>query len=410
MSVAAGKRIFAHFCSNHLKKLSTRSKIVRFSSVVNNKSFNLENAKCSMSTSESNKIFAAVLKKFSDPFVLESIEPPKVLQANEVLVDVRYCALNASDALLSKNMYTFEPTLPVVLGYELVGKLIQVGQEAEKQGYKVGDKVVALNKDRCGGLAEQCVAEVNDIWKVPSEVQSIDVVGLLDDYVTALIALESKVSVQEEDMMLINVGVSSIGLAAVDLATNVFKAEVISVSATEDGAALARDKGVLASFKYKDKTLLKQIEKVAAEKDIKQIFDDDDGKYFKKVLNCFTNIYKDEITVKDLLSDDNFAVVLHHLSREGRVIIAGSAVTLKNTDSDIPKDGFTVSGFNLREYRKKKPESYRQAGDDVLQFLEEGLITPTSALTVGLSKINDALEFILTHKSPGKVIIDVKDR
>ena len=85
MSVAAGKRIFAHFCSNHLKKLSTRSKIVRFSSVVNNKSLNLEeNAKCSMSTCESNKISAAVLKKFNDPFVLESIEPPKVLQANEV--------------------------------------------------------------------------------------------------------------------------------------------------------------------------------------------------------------------------------------------------------------------------------------------------------------------------------------
>ncbi|CAD1473480.1 unnamed protein product, partial [Heterotrigona itama] len=362
MSVVTGKRIFAHFCSNHLKKLSTRSKIVRFSSVVNNKFLNLEeNAKCSMSTCESNKISAAVLKKFSDPFVLESIEPPKVLQANEVLVDVNYCALNASDALLSKNMYTFEPPLPIVLGYEIVGKLVQVGQEAEKQGYKVGDKIVALNKERYGGLAEQCVAEVNDIWKVPSGVQSIDVVGLLDDYITALMALESKVSIQEEDMMLINVGVSSIGLAAVDLATNVFKAEVISVSATEDGAALARDKGVLASFKYKDKTLLKQIEKVAAEKDIKEIFDDDDG----------------------------------------RVIIAGSAVTLKN-DSDVPKDGFNVSGFNLRECRKKKPELYRQAGDDVLQFLEEGLITPTSALTVGLSKINDALEFILTYKSPGK--------
>lgn len=48
----------------------------------------------------------------------------------------------------------------MVLGYELVGKLVQVGEEAEKQGYKIGDKVVALNKDRYGGLAEQCVAEI----------------------------------------------------------------------------------------------------------------------------------------------------------------------------------------------------------------------------------------------------------
>ncbi|XP_043603283.1 quinone oxidoreductase-like protein 2 [Bombus pyrosoma] len=411
MSVVIGRKIFADFCGSHLKKLSTRSKIVRFGSVANDKSVNLEeNAKSGIPASEHGRISAAVLKKFSERFVLENVDPPKILQTNEVLVDVQYCALNASDALLTKNMYTFEPTLPMVLGYEFVGKLIQVGEEAKGQGYKVGDKIIALNKDRYGGLAEQCIADVNDIWKVPSEVKSVDAVGLLDDYITALIALERKVSIQEEDMILINVGLSGIGLAAVDLATNVFKAQVISVSATEDGAALAREKGVLASFKYKGKTLLKQIEEIAADNDIKEIFDDADGEYFKKVLSCFTNIYKDETTIKDMLRDDNFAVVLHHLSREGRVIIAGSAVTVETSDSDTEKNGFSVSGFNLRQYRKKKPESYRQAGDDILQFIEEGLIKPTCSLTVGLPKVNDALDFILNCKSAGKVIINMKDR
>lgn len=43
---------------------------------------------------------------------------------------------------------------------------------------------------------------------------------------TALVALERKVSLNEDDMILINVGVSGIGLAAVDLATNVFRAKV----------------------------------------------------------------------------------------------------------------------------------------------------------------------------------------
>lgn len=60
---------------------------------------------------------------------------------------------------------------------------------------------------------------------------------------------------------------------------------MVSVCATEDGAAIARDKGVLASFKYKDRKLLKQIQEVAADKDIKVIFDDADGEYFKKVLH-----------------------------------------------------------------------------------------------------------------------------
>jgi len=50
----------------------------------------------------------------------------------------------------------------------------------------------------------------------------------LDSYITALVALERKVSLNEDDMILINIGVSGIGLAAVDLATNVFKAKVFS--------------------------------------------------------------------------------------------------------------------------------------------------------------------------------------
>lgn len=55
---------------------------------------------------------------------------------------------------------------------------------------------------------------------------SADIASILDSYITALIALERKVSLNENDMIIINVGASGIGLAAVDLATNVFKAKV----------------------------------------------------------------------------------------------------------------------------------------------------------------------------------------
>jgi len=78
--------------------------------------------------------------------------------------------LSASDLLLIQNLYTFEPKLPMILGYEVVGKLIEVGTEAEKNGYKIGDKVIALNKERYGGLAEKCLAEVGVeyIWNLNS--------------------------------------------------------------------------------------------------------------------------------------------------------------------------------------------------------------------------------------------------
>lgn len=356
------------------------------------------------------KVQAALLKEFSSPLVIENLELPKRTQETEVLIDVHYCALNISDALLSQNLYIFEPKLPMILGYEVVGKLIEVGAEAEKNGYKVGDKVIALNKERYGGLAEKCVAEVGDIWKVPSmkSGSSVDLASTLDSYITALVALERKVSLNEEDMILINVGISGIGLAAVDLATNVFKAKVIGVCATEDWANRTRKMGAFAALKYKDKNLIKQIEGIAAERDIKAVFEDEDGTHFKKILSCFTDIYKDA-TLKDLLRNDNFAVVVHHLSREGRVIVAGTAATMTGA-SEAQKGSFSVTGFNLAEYKKKKPDVYRQAGDDILQFLEEGLIAPSYSLIAGMHKVNAALQSISENALPGKVVIDMRDK
>lgn len=58
-------------------------------------------------------------------------------------------------------------------------------------------------------------------------IDSIDAVSILDNYITALIALERKVSIDENDMILINVGISGISLAAIDLATNVYRAKVL---------------------------------------------------------------------------------------------------------------------------------------------------------------------------------------
>lgn len=57
-------------------------------------------------------------------------------------------------------------------------------------------------------------------------INSIDAASILDSYITALVALERKVSIDENDMILINVGISGIGLAAIDLATNVYRAKV----------------------------------------------------------------------------------------------------------------------------------------------------------------------------------------
>jgi NADPH2:quinone reductase len=83
----------------------------------------------------------------------------------QVIIDVSHCALNGLDVLLCENLYSMEQNLPFTPGYEVSGKLIEVGEDAKKAGYNVGDKVIALNKKRFGGLAERCIAEM-DVNKI----------------------------------------------------------------------------------------------------------------------------------------------------------------------------------------------------------------------------------------------------
>ncbi|XP_058799021.1 quinone oxidoreductase-like protein 2 [Phymastichus coffea] len=400
MSIAASRSLLSCLLRNSNKTYAKYLINVRFKS---------EHSDKKHASNESNMIERAVLKKFSEKLHIESVDSPKKLQSTEVLIDVNYCALNGPDVLLCENLYSYKPKLPFVPGYEVCGKLVEISEGARKAGFNVGDKVVALNKECFGGLAERCIAEVRDVWKIPSSIRSIDAVCLLEYYMTALIGLEQCASIDEEDMVLINVGIGGIGLAAVDIAANVYKAKVIGVGFSEDKAHKIRERGAFHAFSYKEKKLLKEIEEIAGDRDIKDIFEGDSGKHFKKVLDGFMNIYKSRTPSKHLLRDDNFGVVVQHLARDGKIIIAGTGHTSSDNEGK-GDDRFTVTGISLKDYRKRKYELYRQTGEDVISFFEEGLIKPVPSMIAGFYHINDAVKFISEMKHCGKVIIDIKQK
>nr|XP_050855651.1 quinone oxidoreductase-like protein 2 isoform X1 [Vespula vulgaris] len=410
MSVTIRRVFFTRVAGNYRKSLMRQSVRERTNGTLIKEESTDDSCKTNIPAPEPGKFQAAILDKYDNSLIIQNIESFTTAQPNEVIIDVNYCSVNHSDVLLSKNLYLYEPKLPITLGYELVGDLVYVGKDAQEKGYKIGDKVIALNKERYGGFAERCVAEVADIWKVPSNVKSLDAVCLLNDYMSALIALERVVSIDENDMILVNVGLSSVGLATIDLANNVFRSQVIGICINNDDAVLVHNKGVFASFAYDERDLVECIKEIIGDKGIKAIFDVDGGEYFKKVLKCYTDIYKSGTSLKDLLRDDNFTVAIHHLSREGRIVIAGAAAAKEDAQSKVEAGSFSITGFNLNEYRKKDPDSYRQAGQEVLDFYEEGLVIPVHSTIFGLYKVNEALRFSSEGKTSAKVIVDIKNK
>jgi (R,R)-butanediol dehydrogenase/meso-butanediol dehydrogenase/diacetyl reductase len=122
-----------------------------------------------------------------DKIELRDVEIPAV-QSNEVKVKVAYAALCATDVhMVTMGVMGSKPPAP--LGHEASGTIVEMGEEAEKAGYKLGDKVTMFPVSHCGqcewckkGMAQYCinskptgafaeyvVTDVKTIYKLPDD-------------------------------------------------------------------------------------------------------------------------------------------------------------------------------------------------------------------------------------------------
>src|SRR5678816_1246458 len=90
---------------------------------------------------------------------------------DEVVLDVKFAALNPADRYLAEGMYPAKPTFPHILGRDGVGKVIAVGPGIA--GAKIGDAVMILRGDtgvsRPGTLAEKVAVSVDNLVPVPPD-------------------------------------------------------------------------------------------------------------------------------------------------------------------------------------------------------------------------------------------------
>ncbi|CAB3378075.1 Hypothetical predicted protein [Cloeon dipterum] len=225
---------------------------------------------------------AAVLKEVGKPLKIEEIKSVK-LAKDQVRLKVKKCGVNSADLQVSKGEYHIKPKLPFVPGFEVAGEVLEIGSDVKT--LQKGDRVVGLNKDLFSGFAQQCVLNQNDVWLLPGDIKFGEGAALTDAYATALLGLARRAQLQEGDTVLVTAAAGGLGLAAVDLAANVYRAKVIGVCGTEDKASLVREKGAWAALTYSPQHLRAKVEEVTEGKGVKVIFDAVGGHVFQESLN-----------------------------------------------------------------------------------------------------------------------------
>ncbi len=100
---------------------------------------------------------------------LGEVEAPRP-GAGEVLLKLRFAALNPADAFLAQGMYPAKPALPYVLGRDGVGEVLALGPGVSnvRAGEMVGILRCDVGVTAQGTLAEQVVAPTASVTRVPA--------------------------------------------------------------------------------------------------------------------------------------------------------------------------------------------------------------------------------------------------
>ncbi|GAB5429454.1 MAG: zinc-binding dehydrogenase [Devosia indica] len=105
---------------------------------------------------------AAVLRSFGEPLQIEDVPVPDRLEAGALLVKTTACSVCGTDVHLSSGGLALKVDLPVIIGHEMTGRIVAMGDDASRdsvgQDLKIGDRILWTHTS-CGSCFYCTVAK-----------------------------------------------------------------------------------------------------------------------------------------------------------------------------------------------------------------------------------------------------------
>ncbi len=216
---------------------------------------------------------AAIFRQHGGPEVLEYADVPEPqIRANEVLVEVKACALNHLDIWARKGLPGIEIALPHILGNDVAGVVREAGELVT--WVKAGDEVMVqpgvscghceaclsgsdnfcreydiIGYRRDGGYAEFVAVPGANIIPKPAQLAWEEAAALPLVTVTAWHMLVTRANVQPGEDVLVHAAGSGVGSVAIQIA-KLRGARVITTASTDEKLAHARELGADETINY----------------------------------------------------------------------------------------------------------------------------------------------------------------
>ncbi len=327
---------------------------------------------------------AALCTSLDGPGAISIVElPPPIPGPGEVLVRVNIAALNFLDTLITRGKYQSKPQLPFSPAAEIAGIVETLGDGVvpdPAQGLIVGARVCCFLG--WGGARTHITVAADRLVPIPDNVSDEAAAGMSVTYGTALHGLKDRGRIAPGESVAILGASGGAGLAAIQIAKRL-GAKVIAVASSEERLQLCREQGADAVLNYTNNDLQSGLKTLSQGRGVDLIY--------------------------DCVGGDQAQSALRALAWQGRYLVIGFA---SGKIPSLPLNlvllkGCDVCGVFWGEAISRDLSAHRTNMLKILNWIDEGALTPHIHGSYPLSQISDAIGILDRREARGKILINM---
>jgi alcohol dehydrogenase len=331
---------------------------------------------------------AMTIKQYGKTIPLELTDLPiPDMGEHDVLVEIHAASINPIDFKIrdGKVKMLLSYKMPLVLGNDFSGKVIQSGSKVSK--FQIGDEVYGRpRKNRIGTFTEYLSVHEDDVSLKPEnltfeEAASLPLVGL-----TSWQAFHEILQLKPDQKILIHAGAGGVGTFAIQLAKEM--GVFVATTASEKGFDLVSSLGADRVINYREEK-------------------------FEEILNEYDAVF-------DTLGGDVLDRSFRLLKPHGKIVsvsaVPNRRFAAENNLGFIKRLLFSVVSRNISALEKKFNVDYhflfmKPSGEQlekIKHLVEKGSIRPVIDRVYSLEEAQEAVQYVETGRAKGKVVIQVK--
>lgn len=309
---------------------------------------------------------------------------------NEVLIEVESFGLNYADVMARLGLYGEAPPMPFIVGYEVVGKIIETGPQADKN--LIGKRVVAFC--RFGGYSKHVITYDYAVVEVQDQ-EANELLALCTQGVTAYYMCEYLAPIHKIDTVLIHAAAGGVGTILIQLA-KLKGAKVIAKIGCNEKEEMVRELGADYVVNYNSSDYIKQIQKILNGSRIDVSYNPVAGETFKKDWKILGSGGRMVLFGGSALSGSKWGIFskLNFVRKMGLIMPIGLMMRSKS-----------ILGVNMLKIADNRPKVMEHCLKEVVKLFNEGKVKPQIGGVYSSEQLAEAHTALESGKTIGKLSV-----